>query len=276
MNLSFTPRDLRICIKSGCTPEDLCSRYGCTDEKLRAHIAKIYQRGKEAQKIYKSLEGNRKIAHKKQVAETPVVPDSSETVNATEETENSNSDTLTLSELEDKEQSLSCDLMSIETKRKELLAEHANRIEDLRNIQSELGEIQASLKSCRERYDQVVREANEIAVQINREINPVLKETKVALETVRHEIETKKTVSLFVFADGRIEAQDRPDLILEDDGYLELKDELLCREECQDLRIRDVTTLARLLKISEHIDHLELACENEELEAAFALVRGKI
>ena len=62
----------------------------------------------------------------------------------------------------------------------------------------------------------------------------------------------------------------------EDYGYQDLKPWLSEREECQNLRVRDIDTLARLLKIDEQAEKhlLVFVFEDEDLESAFQTIKG--
>ena len=95
----------------------------------------------------------------------------------------------------------------------------------------------------------------------------------MVLERVRQEIYEKSMVVVYVYKDGIIEAPENPDVVLNDEGYNELKETVTEREECLDLRVRDITTLARLLKICESINSLTLVCDVPELETAFWAIR---
>lgn len=90
------------------------------------------------------------------------------------------------------------------------------------------------------------------------------------------EIANRNTVVFCIGSDGTIEAPDKPEFPIDDSGYLELKNTLIERDECQDLRIRDITTLARLIKIVAKAERFTLICDSAELEAAFwALIENR-
>ena len=277
---ALTSRVLRIRIKENATPEELCSRYSCTEDELKARISKLYTHNKQAKEIWNNLVANRKINRKAEQppVEEPAQPEETSITEPTitpEETATEVSAT-TLEELLTKEKTLSDKVMAIEAERKRWIAEHLGCLNNLRSIEGELRGIEESLASCQARYDEAIEKANNIAAVVVDKINPVLKSERAALEAVRREIEAKKTITLFVYEDGRIEAPDHPNFVLEEVDSLELKklkNELGDLEECQNLRVCDVLTLARLLIISKGIEHFELVFESAELERVFGLVR---
>lgn len=283
---ALTSRVLRIRIKENTTTEELCSKYRCTEDELKDRIFKLYTHGKQAKDIWNKLEANRKINRKApmkqpvstieetaQPEETTTEPTLISEETATEVA------TTTLEELLDKEKTLSGKVIAIEAERKRWITEHLGCLNNLRAIEGELRNITESLASCQARYDEAIEKANSIVAVVTDKINPVLRSERAALEAVRREIEAKKTVTLFVYEDGHIEAPDHPSFVLEEVDSLELKklkNELGDLEECQNLRVCDVLTLARLLIISKGIEHFELVFESVELERVFGLVRDNL
>ncbi len=307
---SLTARQLKSFIKNGFTPEEIQSRYACTDNELKTRIGQLYHQGSndKAREIYKELEANRKKARKKvtepetttEIERTPepnfipgldfdpnpgcdsdcdsepldVEYDEDETTPVAVPTQTPGSlERLNRRlALEADEHLLSNEVIELECEHKTLNQMHRARISNLRELQLELDRLKSDLQQCHDKYIRTVSEADEIANRMNK-VSTLRREKMVALEAVRHEITELQRVSLYVFTDGRIESDDL-ELVLDDDGHLELKEKLVSREECLDLRVRDITTLARLLIISEKINHLTLVCENPELETAFMSIRG--
>ena len=221
MNLqSMTARTIRVRIKGGDTPEELCSRYSCTEDELKARISKLYTHSKQAKEIWNNLVANRKINRKAEqppAEETAQPEETTVAENVTTVIEDSNTPetaTVTLEELLAKEEDLSKKIMEIETERKRLVAEHVGYLNNVRAIEGELRGILESLASCQARYDEAIEKANSIVAVVTDKINPVLRSERAALEAVRREIEAKKTVTLFVYEEGHIEAPDHPSFVL--------------------------------------------------------------
>ena len=280
IKIRLTAKQLHCCIKNGHTPESLCERYQCTREELRDHIFRLYHQDKaKAKELYAALEANRKISRKEnnpgtaeEAIEEVVMEKATRKKPVTRE--EINIQDTTIESLEKEEVHLSRKVISLESEHKSWRAKHHDCAKRLRAIQDELEEIKSRLEDCREEYDRVIKEANDIASTMNH-ISEIRREKVVALETVRQKLDELKSVTLCVYSDGRIEAPDRPDFVPDDEGYRELVKELSERPECLDLRVRDIQVLARLLKISENISgKLTLICEVTELENAFTAIKS--
>lgn len=177
-----------------------------------------------------------------------------------------------LEDLKVEEKSLSDKIIELEGEHKELSCQHRACNNELRKLQGEIEIIKNSLRDCKSRFDTIVTRADDIAQHMN-DISVLRREKMATLGKVRQEIEDKSNVIIYVYNDGTIEAPENPEFILDDDGYIQLKTELAEREECLDLRVREVTILARLLKICERAEYFTLVCDSRELEEAFKAIR---
>ena len=273
-----TSRKIKTLIKQGFTNEELCERFECTEEELEGHIRLLFKTGADG--VLRDLCANRKKARPKLREEVGDLSGQSELEsNSESEPEYVVVPTLvqesptkpTLDELIQKEHALSNDVISLEVTHTELTGKHRVIIKRLREIDDELEGLERQTQSCRDRATQLDTQANEIVTEMN-DISDQ-RHTKLAeLDTVRKKIEEMSTVSIYVFSDGRIGAPDNPDFILEDEGYQVLKDELLTREECLDLRVRDIVTLARLKIISEKAAKFSLVFEDQSLESVYTML----
>ena len=268
----LTSKHLRDAIKHGDTPEVLQERYSCTEEELKEKIRLLYKQEKQAQEVFNSLKANRKKPQRKlkDIAAQPTPP-----VEEIEVVTPSPRQEKTLVDLMQEERTLSREVINLENQHKALAQKRRPHLGNLRKLQDRIKGIEASLKACHDEYQQSVEQANAIAEQMN-DISAIRRDKVAKLEAVRQEIEIKSTISIYVYEDGRIEASDNPEFIINDDGYLDLKSGLSEREECLDLRVRDIVTLARLLKISEKVEKLTLICENETIETAFQALRPQM
>lgn len=268
----MTAKALKLAIKNGSTPEDLQKKYECTEEELKNRISQLYNQGKSrvSQDLYAELEANRKKHHKK----AEIV---SEEANAQPVAEEEATDIVavkTLEDLQKEEQILSDTLIELEGQHKALAERRRPYKKRLEELQKGIDEIRAKLEAYGQEFEECLKEANLLAVEMNNLCVPI-REKRVALEKLRQEIEDRQTVTLYIYEDGRIEAPDNPEFFIIYDGYQDLKADLSEREECLDLKLRDITTLARLLIIAEDVEKILLACENEELEKAFHAISGK-
>ena len=286
-NLRFSAKQVHAFIKNGNTPESLCKRYNCTEEDIKNRLSKLYRQpgSTRGQELYAALEANRKIARKKTVKEN-TVPEAAVNPDVIlptdpEETQceatpasspcESSENPPSIEELQQEEKNLSDEVIALEGEHKKWQSDYHERKKALRELQGKIEQIKERLESCRIDYDRIIEEANNLAKMMN-QISEARRAKVVALEAVRQQLEERKNVTLYVYADGRIESPDHPEAVLKDKGYHVLIDELTKRPECSDLRVRDVPTLARLLKINENTEKLILACEINELETAFTAI----
>ena len=297
-NLRFSARQVHTFIKAGNTPEDLCERYSCTEEDIKSRLLQLYHQpgSSKGQEMYAALEANRKVARRKTTKETPApevsvnsnpslpettaeiqcepnpAPLSCEATSASSSSEPLENPP-SIEELQLEEKILSDTVIALDTEHKNWQSEYHARKKALRELQDKIEQIKESLESCRADYDHIIEEANDLAQKMN-QISEARRAKLVALEAVRQKLEELESVTLYVYADGCIESQDHPEAVLKDKGYLTLVKELTERPECYDLRIRDIQTLARLIKISENVKKLILVCEINELETAFNAIKG--
>lgn len=297
----ITPKDCQMAIKRGLTPEQFAEEHGIELEELKNQIRMLYKAGdgSRAQVIYGQLEANRKKAHcrgrkpknldlinvehngtiKIKSGKTAIVkptepemPEVSETPEKSQ-AEQPSKNTI-LESLKAEEASLCEETMAIEINRNELLGELRSRRTTLRELQEEMEKIQKRLDDCSCKYNETAIQADELMKQL-REIAEIKREKTEALEKVRQSISDMTAIVICVYNDGTIEAQENPDFAIIDEGYQELKNGIAEREECLDLRVRDITTLARLIKICEKVEgQLTLVCDVPELEKAFWAIRS--
>lgn len=289
--LIITAKKIQVLLKRGCTPEDIMQKYGCTEEEFKKHLERLYSSGdgSRAKEIYKALEANRKKPRghgsaktAKFIDSTPVVDESSESTTIKESVKepveapaiNSHeSDKFkVILELRKEEEDLSNEIIQFESDHKKLSSEHRECIGELRELQVRIEKIKNDLGDCQLKFDEVTARADEIAGQMN-EVARLRNQKKMILEKVRQDIAEKSTVIICVYKDGCIEAPENPELTLEDEGFQTIKAEIAEREECLDLRMRDIVTLSRLVKICEKIEHVNLLCDNPVMEQAFWAIR---
>ena len=268
----LTAKKLQCCIKNGLTPEEVAEKFQLTDDELKERIKQFYKAGDgtKAQVVYGQLEANRKKAHcrkttSKKDTEKPVeVPEVVEEVAAPVKTD-------LLSDYLKEEEALSKEVINLEGQHKGLKAKRKVCLDDLRKLQEQARNLKASLQKVKDEYDAIASKADAIAEEMNA-VSTHLQPKRAALEEVRQKIESARTIAICVSEDGTIEAPDNPELSLEPDDWESLKTDLANREECLDLRLRDISTLARLLKICEQIEKVSLICDNPELEKAFLAI----
>ena len=273
-------RQLMCYIKEGYTPQDLCDKLNYSSEdELRSSIGRLYKKNPaKAEDLWRQLEANYKKPRrpKKEAVIVPVGNTSagSSTDNYYEEQPEKETDEKTLSELKEEESSLSDEVMNIELSREEQLSLYRSRRKDLRELQSTIGEIATRLEECHNQYNEIIAQVDELATTIN-DLTSTRRDKKEELEKVRQIIEEKSTVLIFVNGNGVIEIPVNPEFIPDENGYLDIKSKIIEEEKYPDLTLREITTLARLLKICEKIERLDLTCDSKGVEEAFWAIRSQ-
>ena len=279
-------------IKNGMTVDDFCTKYQCSSEELITRIHQIYNRSEKiAKKHIAAIIANEKNARKTPNAtedaeadgaglaeETPVeMPEvnwAEEPAEASETQGVAGSETA-LEQAEKEAEALSQEIMDIEVKwRRDYTPKHLDFISELREINSEMKELITRYKKLCSRYESVVNRDNEVIQQMN-ELMADRREKVAQLAEIRQRIVELKAVSLCVYASGEIATLEERDIVLDDSGYLELYNELLEREECQELRLKDIKALARLLCIVKNLGDITVsACmfDNDELDKAYKVL----
>lgn len=280
--ISMSAKQLKIAIKNGYTTDDLAAKYKCTAEDVNQRIAQLYNQSnpKTIQEIHNDLETNRKKSHHRKKAEavtatSQVVEDEIVSVSISgTEVAPTTPPVKTIEELYAEEKSLSDSLIFLEGEHKKFAEERTVIRRYLETLKEKIDQIESTLRELGEDYEQKMADANNYADEMNNLCTPI-REKRAALESLRIEIEKRQTITVYVYEDGRIEAPDNPEFIIDDTGYEELKERLHDREDCQDLRLRDIATLARLLVITRDVDRINLACDTSELEKAYHSISGK-
>ena len=261
-----TCRKIKTLIKQGHTSEELCERFECTEEELEEHIRLLFKAGSDG--VLRDLDANRKKARPKPHEEVvEEVTESSDLESVTTPEQERPTDP-SIDELRAREQNLSDKVMSLEVSHEELKGKRRAILKSLRGISEELEGLERQAQSCRDRATKLVAQADEIASAMN-DISDKRRDVRLELDIIRKKIEERSTVSIYVYADGHIGTPDNQEFVLDDDGYLALKDELLARDECLDIRVRDVVTLARVKIISEKSTKFSLVFEDQTLESVF-------
>lgn len=177
-----------------------------------------------------------------------------------------------LAEMKAEEEERSAEVMGIESQHKRLAEAHRDGIIRLRGINDELKQIEADFKAKCDEYRQVVKTCNELGDEMNR-VSEERRARVAELEALRARIEKLQIIEVGVYFDGKIECFDHPELEFDDTGYEEVYDRLLKKPECQELKLKDVQILARLLRIMETSPaKINVAFDNEDLELVFMLI----
>ena len=247
-----------IAVECGITPEDV-ENFIRNQKRLNPN---------EANKTLRKLESNEARQRKKALSKPELVPSPTLEISSTEKPEGEPLKN-PVDELEDQEKQLSFEINDLELRHKEIVSQRRGLYDELRRIDKKLSEILGKIEEYSGKFASTVNEIQDLGEEMAT-ISKARKEKKKAIEAVRAELEEMQKIVICVEADGTIEAPDRPDFALDDTGFQAVKDAIRDLDECQDLRVREITTLSKLIVITEHIKgEFSLICDNPELEKVF-------
>lgn len=277
-------KDLMEAVKRGETPETLAKKYGRTEEDLIKDIRNLYgaDHSKKAEQIISDLKANTKIKRKRpQPQTTPVNPTpeepSTDTADVSEEDmleteqkepQETNERIARLVALQAEKEELSKEAVEIEKKHASVKSIRHNHFNRFRDLEHKVDELSDMLKELEDERDSELATINKLGEEMNKfteQYRPVRKR----LNKIEEEINDLSTVTLCAANDGLIEAPDNPEFVVDVTGYVSVKAEIAEREECLDLTMRQITTLAKLIKVAEKAERFNLICDSEELETAF-------
>lgn len=272
-------KTVMVGIKNGMTLDDFCQKYQCSSEAFEERMKQIYGHNKKQLKhCFTQIVANEKKARKE--AETDETEEVAEVTEVSETTEEdqvpvsmSRSEELKyLAELE-KQQVQS--VVAIESEHKELAAEHRLYKTSLRELRDKIDKMMVEFQHYHQEFEEILSKNAVVEARMN-EISAEWNTERTALADTRSRIEELSVVTLSVYNSGEISQIDGPEIELDDAGWDSTREVLLTEDECQELRLKDITTLAKLLMIAEHSDRkIEAMCDNAELEIAFRKLRSK-
>ena len=274
----LTRKSVQMGLKKGWNFGDFEVKFECSEEEIRERIQSLYNHG-EADGFIKEIErnagkkGGQKPKPKKRYTEEPaaiVVVVDPELTEKELPTEGRSVYVPSLEELQSTESELSAELMALETKHASLKGERKDIAKAIRGIED-------SISKQLEQSSALVATANAKGEEMNN-LSSTIAEKRAVLEEVRLQISEQKHITLCVYLDGTISPYDEGRVFnLDDSGYESLFLSLAQDDECSNLKIAEVKTLARLITGIRNASDLtfEVICENQELERVYKAVIAK-
>ena len=261
-------------IKNNMTIDDFCRKYQCTPERFRQRMKQIYSHDQKNLKHRLSeIEANEKKPRKKSTEAKldPVGTELDDSQTGTKQDENTD-----LKKLRVFENEQSGYLMALESKYQELASKHRASKTSLQNLSEKIDKLMLELKKLQETFEEILESNSSIEASMNK-ISEEWRSVRSRLVDTRKKIQELTTVTLCVYASGEIAPMDGRKIELDDSGWKGIRDELLMSDECQELRIKDVATLGRLLAIVKNVEKegfkIEVICDSSELEKVFQKLR---
>lgn len=263
-------KNVRLGIKNGMTLKDFCKKYQCDSEQFRERMGQIYNHDKkQLKKCLDQLATNEKKARRDTESETE--EDATE-VSLTEEVSAADLRMTELMDLTSLEMRQSQKVMALESEHKTFAAEHRELRTKLRTISDKIDQMMSEFQKYHQEFESILSRNAVVEARMN-EISAEWNVERTALEDTRARIEELSTLTLCVYASGEIAPMEGCDFTFNDTDWESTRDVLLLKDECQELRVKDVGVLARLLMIVEHADcRVEIVCDDDKLEKAFRLL----
>lgn len=262
-------------VKKGMTLEDFCNKYQCTSEELQERIRQVYGHNKKQLKtFFVQIAANEKKPRKE--LETDVLAidadktDESITEEQTPEVTLRRTELASLADLEEQQ---SKRVMALESEHKELAAEHRTLKTSLRELSDNIDKLMSEFQRYHQSFEEILSRNSEVEARMN-EISTEWNTERAALADTRERIDELSSVTLCVYASGEITPMEGCEFVPDDTDWQSTRDALLEKDQCQELRLKDIGTLARLLMIVKHADcKIEVICDNSDLEIAFQELR---
>lgn len=172
--------------------------------------------------------------------------------------------------LESEIHDLQDEVAKCESERKRWLARHNDVKKQMSELEEELKKAKEKLVSLKRKHNAISERDAKIVASAN-EILEKQNSLEGALEEKRQRLESLKRVVICAYSDGTVAPMEESVSVkLDETGSDELYSQLVNREECQDLKIREVRALAKLLKIVENSTlEFEVVCDNSDMEEAY-------
>lgn len=282
MEATFTTlkrRDIQDGIKKNWGYAKFEEKFGLDKQALEDAVHVLYKNNKEtANGLIKDISKNEKREEKTRKKPTeykgvPIEEFKNMSMDEFMAIENGTPKTPEISEivlLESEIHDLQDDVAKCESERKRWLARHNDVKKQMSELEEELKKAKEKLVSLKRKHNAISERDAKIVASAN-EILEKQNSLEGALEEKRQRLESLKRVVICAYSDGTVAPMEESVSVkLDETGSDELYSQLVNREECQDLKIREVRALAKLLKIVENSTlEFEVVCDNSDMEEAY-------
>lgn len=267
--------EIQIGLNNKLTTEDFVKKFGFSDEnELKARIIKMFPYKHDD--IIRKLKSNDKLAARlrrscqekhvsgevlsrnSKVLETemqPEIPEESEEMSL-------------LDRLRAQEEVLISNICEEETAHEALIAHKHSIIDTLRFQRTELSRLEATIRKMAADVDDSIIQLSHTTGEIEKS-NDRLSSLRQQLETTQAEIKAEEKIVIYVLSDGSI-MSDNLALEAEESLYLPLFHELSTNVVCEDLTIKELRQLARLLAITNVLDtKFDILFDSKAVEKAW-------
>lgn len=272
--LKITQHDIKVYIKHNLGFDQICEKHQCNKDELIRAINNVYESSnaakviKDIQRNTKQIEKNLRRTHKttsemRALEESHLTP--LEECTQTIDTER------LLHNLKAQESSLSATVIKLESEHKALMIQHRSNLKQLLNIRQRMDNIRKEFQSVANECEALTTSNNNLVDRINVVAEQQARQSET-LQNLRQQIQSLETITICIYTDGRIELLDDDKTQLDDSGNEKFYHELISEEsnQCQDLRLRDIKTIARLKAIiANSARQVEVLFDDNALESYY-------
>ena len=299
MKTSLTCKLVRTKVKSGWTTHDFLTTYGINEVEFKDFIQKKFLKSSDS--IFRSLKSNDKFA-KRTVATESVQDDSSEKstealpdysieekseameiVNTepesiSEECEGS-SDLSDITELTERENSLSSEICKQEAFREELLSDKRSIFNTLHNQRLEILRLKELVEQEMKNINGNILHLNSLSEQIE-EVNLHISDLNCQLQDVRLQIKQQQKVFIYCYSNGEIEVENYLDELPDfDDKFGLVLQQVSYAKDFENLSLKEIKSYSKILALVELFDtqgrSFDITFDNPTLQNIWEVNLGK-
>lgn len=279
----ITQRDVRCGIKHGLDIDAFCAKYDCTHKEFERRVGTLYRQSAESilDEIHSNAKRRNHIGGAKNLLKSAPppqpeqAPDSITTPAVATEFQPTPASQLELLQTQERQQS--DEIIALESEHKSLARQHRDCIRELRQIQDDLTKIKSDFEVKANTYQAIVESNNELVARMN-QISQSRAQKVALLEETRQSIQALSTIIVCAYENGTIEPlEDANGFKPDESGSDQLCTDLLTRAECEDLRLKDIRILSRMLSIVSNANRIiEPIFENVALEPFFQALQTQV
>lgn len=276
-------KQIWVYIKQGLTIEELLEKYKCSQEEFTKFLEKNFE-NKSLDSIKRSFERNSKKSRNNAVAAVAQEENTKSTLNELrkkgrqmqekniiKENKKEASDEMSLENLKAREKTLATEICNQEAEHKRTLSIRRTLLEKLVTEKEKILELKKIILQRQKEVDEIFTQIVETEKKIGAE-SEELSSNKKILDEVREYIKVLEKVTIFVYENGEIkeeEAEVEEELL----GLDEVFDSLIYNELVENLSVKQIRQLAKLLVLTEQMQNqgkdFELVFESETVQTIF-------
>ena len=292
---------LMALVNNGATTESICSDFSCTEQEFRARLSEICTRKGTIDSVLGDIARNEKKAGVSKPAEKPSASKgfaSPFTASSSTSSRSAASSSRAASKvsspevdsLVSKEAELSMKLTTLESQSNDLLNKHYANTKELRDLEkaveaasdafevasNALEAARAAFEKQKGLYDNCAATDKRLAEEIAN-VKASQEMTQKEIEETRQQILELTRATIRVHADGSFtQVSGKSPVSFDESGSDALFAELSEKEEYEDLPVKKLRILSKLVKVVEHCNlELTVECEDDDVDRAFRKVGAR-